>query len=117
MAKRGHVQHRRWKGWRTDANGPAPIKGDQPTKKPGTKAKKKRKPTPWFWVKNKRKGECGGCGRELRPGVVVAFARPKKVLCRTCVEGKGLKPTTSRTLKDERRKMVERQLRKSKEEG
>lgn len=115
MAKRGHVQHRRWKGWRTDADGPAEIKGDQPTKKPGTRAKKRKRPQPWFWVKASRDNECGNCGRSIRAGVVFAFSRPKKVLCRACVESKDLKPTTSHKLKEERRKMVERQLRKSKE--
>lgn len=109
-------QRQRWKGWRS-GQAPAPISGDQPKKKPGTRSKKKDRPHPWFWIKNKRLGKCGGCDRELRAGIVVAFSRPKKVLCRSCVESKGLKPTTSRTLKDERREMVERQLRKSKEDG
>lgn len=114
MAKRGHVQHRRWAGWRTSADVvPSEIKGDQPTKKPGTKAKKRRRPQPWFWVRNKRTGTCGGCERELKPGVVVAFSRPKKVLCRTCIEQKGIEPTTSRALKEERKAAVQRQLRKA----
>lgn len=108
------AQRQRWKGWRS-GQAAAPIKGDQPTKKPGTKAKKRKRPQPWYWVKNKRKGKCGSCDRELRAGVVVAFSRPKKVMCRSCVESKGIEPTTSKTLKEERRAAVERQLRKAAE--
>jgi hypothetical protein len=109
MPRKGDSQ--RWKGWR-ETQAPAPIVGDQPTKKPGTRAKKRKRPQPWFWVKASRDNECGSCRREIRAGVVFAFSRPKKALCRACVEAKDLKPTASRKLKEERRKMVERQLRK-----
>lgn len=64
-------------------------------------------------MRNTRASKCGGCDRNLEAGIVVAFSRPKKVLCRHCIEQKGIEPTTSRKLKDERRAAVERQLRKA----
>jgi len=104
---------RRWRGWRT-SQPDAPIKGSQPTKPPGTKKRKRNRPTPWFWIKNKRKGQrCEGCDKEVRVGQVVAFARPKKVRCRTCIERTGLKPKVSTTLAKERRERVEDHLRQA----
>lgn len=117
---KGHVNHRRWAGWRTNADAPAEIKGDQPTKKPGTRKKKKDRPRPWYWVRNRGTSTCGSCGRELRPGLVIAFSRTgdkakPKVRCESCAKRDGLKVTTSQKLKDERRELVQRQLRKSQE--
>lgn len=113
MPRRGDSQQ--WKGWRTSTD-PAPIKGDLPTKKPGTRRKKKGKLNPWFWVRNKRKSACPGCDRELAVGEVVAFSRPKKVLCAGCIAAKGIKATASHKLKEERRAKVEQQLRKARGE-
>lgn len=104
---------RRWRGWRTSA-GPAPIKGSQPTKRPGTKAKKKNRPKPWFWIKNKRKGQkCEDCGGDIGVGQVIAFSRPSRVRCDTCVRKTGLTVKTSATLAKERRERVEAQLREA----
>lgn len=98
---------RRWRGWREGQSGPAPIKGSQPTKRPGTRRRKKDKLYPWYWVKSRGGEDCGGCGESIEAGQVVGFSRPDKVLCGRCVRGRGLKITTSRKLAKERRAIVE----------
>jgi hypothetical protein len=104
---------RRWRGWRTSAPS-AEIKGSQPTKRPGTRRKKKNKLHPWFWIKNKRKGQkCEDCGSDIEVGQVVAFSRPSKVRCGGCVRKSGLTVKTSATLARERRERVEQQLREA----
>lgn len=106
------AQRQRWSGWRTQQPD-APIKGDQPTKKPGTKKRKRKPSAPWYWVRNRKPGACNGCRRDLDVGEVVAFrSNPKGVLCKACVTEKGIEPKTSRKLAEERREAVERQLRK-----
>ncbi|HEV2789886.1 MAG TPA: hypothetical protein VGV69_01135 [Solirubrobacterales bacterium] len=93
---------------------PAPVKGSQPKKRPGTKRRKKNKLHPWFWIKNKHKGKkCGGCKEEVGVGQVVAFSRPSKIRCGSCVRKNDLKVKTSAPLAKERRERVERQLREA----
>lgn len=106
------AQRQRWKGWR-EGQGPAPIKGSQPTKRPGTRRRKKAKLHPWYWVKSRGNEDCPGCGEAIANGQVVGFSQPDKVLCERCVKGRGLEPKTSKKLAKERRDAVVAQLRKA----
>jgi hypothetical protein len=91
---------RRWTNLRTSAGGVAPIKGSQPTKRPGTR-RKGGKLKPWFWVRNKKGGSCEGCGRDLPKGEVIAWSRPSRLRCKSCVESTGLNVRMSKKLAEE----------------
>lgn len=95
---------RRWRGWRTGGVANSEITGSQPKLRPGTKRKKKL--SPWYWVTARKNDACKGCGSGISKGQVVAVSRPKKTLCLSCVEGRGLKPKVSAKLKEERRERV-----------
>lgn len=103
---------RRWRGWRT-STGPAPIKGSQPTKRPGTRRTKKGKLSRWFWVRGKKAQDCPGCGSAIAAGAVIGFSSPDKVLCSECVDRRGLKIATSKKLAEERRAKIIAGLKKA----
>lgn len=99
MAKR---EDRRWTNLRTAGEGVAPISGSKPTKRPGTRRKKRDKVNPWYWVKNRKAGRCGLCEDETVVGQIIAFSRPNKIRCGRCVRKTGLNVKTSAKLAAER---------------
>lgn len=101
---------RRWRGWRTSQPEAAP--------RPKRSKRKKAKLHPWFWIRNKKKGQrCERCQDIVEVGQVIAFSRPNKVRCETCIGKSELKPKTSAPLAAERRAAVIERLKKAASDG